>query len=137
MGPVGFKQPRASAPAPAIVLSSVAFAADPLAFEASASLDYRFISTLAPAATPTAAKLSARSFVVTIDGSPGLDDTGLAYYDVTNETSHHHDREQDHRRLKSHRQSVARSFAAFAIIDGNSFRAAAPRPVTFTCALSR
>ena len=36
-------------------------------------------ATLAPAA----AKLAARSFIVTIDGSPGLDDTGLAYYDVT------------------------------------------------------
>ncbi len=36
-------------------------------------------TTLAPAA----AKLSARSFIVTIDGSPGLDDTGLAFYDVT------------------------------------------------------
>lgn len=30
-----------------------------------------------------AAKFAARSFVVTIDGAPGLDDPTLAYYDVT------------------------------------------------------
>ncbi|MBX7096718.1 MAG: ferritin-like domain-containing protein [Myxococcaceae bacterium] len=32
---------------------------------------------------PAAAKFGPRSFTVTIDGAPGLDDPGLAFYDVT------------------------------------------------------